>query len=214
MVRQPKADLHSIISCSNNLPPLQCCRPICISDSSQYCRLSCSRCHSHPTTPPGNQKQKYLQKFLWENIWILFMVPDHLIINYDVERDNSNHLWRLCNSELTNATVPSILKLNKVISRSKNWKFRGPPFFSKLIGNNHVQMWASWWDTPHPSRNNKHSSLLLVRDTFRWTTVTFYRQLLAWSPPACSEDVNIGRRAGVLHFVVPALIRRKLLMRF
>ena len=46
------------------------------------------------------------------------------------------------------------------------------------------------------------------------TTVTFYRQLLAWSPPACSEDVNIGRRAGVLHFVVPGLIRRKLLMRF
>ena len=127
-----------------------------------------------PNNPTRKPETKIFAKVSLRNIWNLFMVPDHQIMNYDVERDNSNDLWRLCNSELTNATVPSILKLNNVVSRSKKWKFWAPPFFSKLIGNNHVQMWASWWDTPHPSRNNKHSSLLLVQDTFRWRLLSLF----------------------------------------
>ena len=195
MVRQPKADLHSIISCSNNLPLLQCSaetllQTICIADNVVHTQIELFMMPP-ATSLTRKPETKIFQKFLVENISNLFMVPDQ-IMNYDVEKDYSNHLWRL--SELTDATTPSIYsksKHNVLIelfgSRSKKGKFRAPPFFIALIGNNHA--WASWWrDPPRPRWNNKHSSPLLVRDTVAETLSLFtanYPRVLRRGPRGC-----------------------------
>ena len=72
---------------------------------------------------------------------------------HEIEHYRSN-VYMKTFTELRVATIPipTIYSETKTTfaPRSKKRKFRAPPFFSKLIGNNHVPMMASWRAPPSP----------------------------------------------------------------